>query len=734
MKNKKLLKGILPAALSAAMVVSGISPVLAGEPAKGEGNVAISDATKSTLQVKVDEKDLGVTEYIDAYVTNPTDVCGSGTNYNGIDQAIDIYVPDNATKDSAILLYVNNSGWRSDAWSERRVQLTEGDTFVSDSDTDIIGAALKRGMILVSYGARSRADKVDANGKYISHAPATMTDTKAVIRYLRANAATLGKGDVDKIVVTGTSGGGALSTIIAASGNSSDYYESLYEVGAAGISKDSDGNYVSSIKDDVFGTIAYCPINDLREADAAYEWTYLSTREKMIADGTADFIGGYTQESAMKASVALADQYNEYVDSLGLKLDDGSALTSENLQEAIEGLLKDEIEESMDEKEIGIAQMKTDAANGKTYNSTSTDWKDWLTIKEDKTYDFDYDQYLYYVARNTTLKVPCAFSNKGLNVEKVMNEDNLYGTTSQEYSPYEFYSWNNDATLDNGVGYDDTGLTWNEYLKTKDGKVLSSQLRMTSPIAYLTDAQGDDAGDSAKYWYVRHGMVDRDTSFALQTILRYALTNDTSIKDVDFEFTWNRPHSGNYDVQEAMAWLDSAIADYETPTSIEGAKVTLSKTSYTYSGKEKKPSVTVTLKDGSILDPANYTVAYKNNKKAGSAKVIITAKGKYTGTLTKAFTIAKAKQTISKKAKSSYTYKKSSLKKVKKIAIKATAKGKITYSVTYPKGKKGNVTVKNGKIIIKKHAKTGTYKVVIKAAKTANYNSAKKTITIKIKK
>lgn len=62
-----------------------------------------------------------------------------------------------------------------------------------------------------------------------------MTDTKAAIRYLRHNRKALSAGDPDKIFVTGTSGGGALSTLIAASGNSPDYFPSLHEIGAAGI-------------------------------------------------------------------------------------------------------------------------------------------------------------------------------------------------------------------------------------------------------------------------------------------------------------------------------------------------------------------------------------------------------------------------------------------------------------------------------------------------------------------
>ncbi len=75
------------------------------------------------------------------------------------------------------------------------------------------------------------------------------------------------------------------------------------------------------------------------------------------------------------------------------------------------------------------------------------------------------------------------------------------------------------------------------------------------------------------------------------------------------------------------------------------ASVTLAKTSMPYTGKAVKPKVTVkarvagkavTLKAGT-----DYTVKYVNNVKAGTAKVIVTGKGNFTGTVTKTFKIVK---------------------------------------------------------------------------------------------
>ena len=67
--------------------------------------------------------------------------------------------------------------------------------------------------------------------------------------------------------------------------------------------------------------------------------------------------------------------------------------------------------------------------------------------------------------------------------------------------------------------------------------------------------------------------------------------------------------------------------------------ITLSKTSFSYDGKAKKPEVTVKGSNGKKISKSNYTVSYKKNTKCGLATVIIKFKGDYKGTLTKNFKI-----------------------------------------------------------------------------------------------
>ena len=540
------------------------------ENAAADDPLSFSDAKRTDLSVTIDGELLTVAMYEDCYVTNPTTVAMIPDPNGDVDQRVSIYIPDNADKNSPIIFCVMNWGWIQNAYAVRP-QIENGADYVSDSDTDRFGAALSRGFVIVTDGVRSRGDNPTQDGEYVSHSPATITDTKAVIRYLRYNADLLPAGDPEKIVITGTSGGGALSTIISASGNSPDYFPSLYEIGAAGIEQNADGDYISTIGDNIFGTIAYCPINDLREADAAYEFTYGETRQRIIEEGAIcndaidasfqdPFTDDYTAEDMLAASEALAEQYGEYVDSLNLKLDDGTPLTKDNLRAAMIELLTAELDESIEE--YGVESMRETLSTPITnhsavYNPTTDGYKDWLNLQDDGDYDFDYDELLYFVARNTALKVACAFSNAGMGIASVsnQNEDSLFGTLKQPYSAFEFYSWNHDATENNGVGPDDTGLDWDDFIQSDDGQAQLSQMQMASPIPYLIS----ENGESAPHWYVRHGMADRDTSFALQTVLRYAISNAEDVEDMDFEFAWLLHHDGDYDVQEAYNWLDGIL-------------------------------------------------------------------------------------------------------------------------------------------------------------------------------
>ena len=508
------------------------------------------EATKTTITPLIDGKKLKVDFYVAPYVSKPN---------RPEDQLINIYVPENATKKSPVLFVVNNGGWFMDDYAATvgdrdGIAIKDGKNYQTSPDVDDLSKgreqfsamALKRGFVVVSYGARSRGNGA-TDGNFLGHSPATATDTKAAIRYLRANKKFLKNIDTGKIVVNGTSGGGAMTALIAASGNSPDFFEYLYEIGAAGISKSGD-IFINDpeIGDNIFATMSYCPITDLGNADAAYEFTYNETRKKLFDENILEYSVA-SKEDILRRSDALKARYADYVDSLKLFRKDGSPLTSENLNEEIIRLMKNEIEESI--SEFGIAKMKADIENSKWHDNN------WLVLNDDGSYTYDFEQHKYFVAMNTKLKIAPAFSNSGLYEPQQQNEDNLFGTREQPYCPFEFISWNED-TVKNSVGKDDTGLKWDDFMKTLEGQELAKQIKMTCPFDYLTK---DKNVNIAPNWYVRWGMKDRDSSFALETVFYHELLNSTGVKNLNFEFAWLYPHSGNYDAKEAFTWLDSVL-------------------------------------------------------------------------------------------------------------------------------------------------------------------------------
>ncbi len=138
----------------------------------------------------------------------------------------------------------------------------------------------------------------------------------------------------------------------------------------------------------------------------------------------------------------------------------------------------------------------------------------------------------------------------------------------------------------------------------------------------------------------------------------------------------------------------------------KAARVTLSKASYTYNGKKKKPGVTVAVNGVTLVNGADYMVLYKNNTKVGMASVVVSGTGNYTGTVTKTFKIIPKGTSLSKKvtAKS-----KGFLVRWKKQA-KSTDGYQLSYSTNKKFTKKTTVTK-----TVKKPSKT---KLDVKKCKT----------------
>ena len=166
--------------------------------------------------------------------------------------------------------------------------------------------------------------------------------------------------------------------------------------------------------------------------------------------------------------------------------------------------------------------------------------------------------------------------------------------------------------------------------------------------------------------------------------------------------------------------LETAEIPALSRISISKASVTLSTSTYAYDGKAKKPGVTVKLNGKTLKNGTDYTVSYSNNTKVGTAKVTITGKGNYTGSVSKTFKIKNKfkKATVSGISTKAFTGKNIT----QSITVKyngKTLKNGTDYTVSYSNSKKiGTATVK----IAGKGSYTGTI------TKTFKINPAKQEI------
>ena len=166
--------------------------------------------------------------------------------------------------------------------------------------------------------------------------------------------------------------------------------------------------------------------------------------------------------------------------------------------------------------------------------------------------------------------------------------------------------------------------------------------------------------------------------------------------------------------------LETAEIPALAKTSISKASVTLSTSTYAYDGKAKTPSVNVKVNGKTLKKDTDYTVSYSNNTKVGTAKVTITGKGNYTGSVSKTYSIKNnfKKATVSGISNKSYTGKNITQSITVKYNGKTLKKG-TDYTVSYSNNKSiGTATVK----IAGKGSYTGTI------TKTFKINPAKQEI------
>jgi len=353
----------------------------------------------------------------------------------------------------------------------------------------------------------------------------------AAVRYLYLNDEIM-PGDANKIISNGTSAGGALSVLLGATGNSTDYLPYLKEIGAA------------DTRDDIFAVSAYCPITNLENADSAYEWMYngvnsysrmeftKSTSAKEYNDRslTHSTVQGNLTEDEIKISNRLKALFPIYLNSLKLTDDRGNLLT---LDKNGNGSFKTYL----------ATIIKISANNALKDGKDISQFKKAFTIENDKVVAVNLDIYTHIGDR---MKSPPAFDS----IDSSSGENNLFGdkkSDSKHFTKFSFDIANKDA-----IEYFRTGKFNDKNNKIVVPKMADKNIiKMMNPMNYI------DNNTSTKYWRIRHGAIDKDTSLAIPAILALKLKNSGKI--VNFAVPWGQGHGGDYDLEALFNWIDGVV-------------------------------------------------------------------------------------------------------------------------------------------------------------------------------
>ncbi|MFE4965145.1 subtype B tannase [Streptomyces sp. NPDC056660] len=352
--------------------------------------------------------------------------------------------------------------------------------------------ALAAGYVVVEPGARGRTLK-NSDGEYYGTAPAAIVDLKAAVRYVKANRGLI-PGDVDRIVSAGTSAGGALSSLLGASGDSPIYDKYLKEIGAADAS------------DAIFATGAWCPITDLEHADGGYEWNWGSN----VTQSTGKVVD-------QTVSKDLRAQFAEYQASLKLRgLDGFGPLTARNYDEY---LLKQYLEPSATTYLAALSD-----SDRETYLAANT----FITWSGGQA-TFGWDDYLTHVgARKKTTPAFDAFDLSA-------GENNEFGAGTTESRHFTAYGAKNDST---GLG-----------TKRVAGDI-PEKLNLMNPMYHLVEKVN---GKRSKHWWIRLGTNDTDTSHVISANLAARLDNLGD--DVNHLYYWDQGHGANTDPGDFITWI-----------------------------------------------------------------------------------------------------------------------------------------------------------------------------------
>ena len=450
-------------------------------------------------------------EYI-PYVSNPIDID---------QQYINIYIPEEYfnngtvngynTQTAPIFMPNNVGGYMPSQPMTPKVENNKPNSALY---------ALSRGYVVASPATRGRTNKA-SDGNFIGKAPAVIVDLQAATAYLHANDATM-PGNAKRIITNGTSAGGAVSLLQGATGNTADYQPYLQALGAATASTD------------VYASSAYAPITNLDAADMAYEWSYNGiTSFNKVTMGQGELpqanVGGAPapmQRSVQRVNLTnddvaysdlLKSHFPDYVNNLQLRDRTGVIL---KLDKKGNGTFKQYVKSFI-----------IDAANKAKSNGTDLSRYSFLVLDKNTgmVKDIDWDAYNSFTSRS---KAPGAFDSRSND----SGENSLFGTSTSDTNHFTITAALHDTTPNNDV-------------YVENAKIVT----MMNPMNYL----GSPSATNAKYYRIRYGTADSNTSVAIPLIVGTRAQNLGY--SVDMATPFGVDHAGDYDLQDLFNWMDSIV-------------------------------------------------------------------------------------------------------------------------------------------------------------------------------
>ena len=380
--------------------------------------------------------------------------------------------------------------------------------------------ALSHGYVVASPATRGRTNKA-SDGNFIGKAPAVIVDLQAATAYLHANDSAM-PGNANRIITNGTSAGGGVSLLQGATGNSADFQPYLQALGAA------------TAATNVYAVSAYAPITNLDAADMAYEWSYNGiTSFNKVSMGQGELpqanVGGNSappQRTMQRVNLdaddlayskMLSEHFPDYVNNLQLRDSLGRVL---KLDKNGNGTFKNYV------KEFIVA-----AANKAQAKGTDLSKHTYL-VRDNKTgtiKDINWEAYNHFVSRS---KAPGAFDSRSNDT----GENSLFGTSTTDNNHFTITAALHDTTA-------------NQDVYVENAKIVT----MMNPMNYL----GSPAATNARFYRIRYGTADSNTSVAIPLIVGTRAQNLGY--RVDMATPFDVDHSGDYDLEELFNWMDNIV-------------------------------------------------------------------------------------------------------------------------------------------------------------------------------